>query len=155
MDQIERIQIANASRLLAKLLESQEKRETRDANRQRVALAAARGLRSNLVEREKLLPFIPATSPGWRILLELFIAEGEHQQISVTDIAVVAQLPGATVIRWLRLLEQHGLLRRRPDAFDKRRTWLALTPNGSDVVLAIVQDVAAKVAPAIDIASFG
>lgn len=68
--------------------------------------------------------------PGWDILLDLFIARADGRQISVTSACIAADVPPTTALRWVSILEEEGLVGRKSDAFDKRRTWLFITDEG-------------------------
>lgn len=59
--------------------------------------------------------------PAWDILLDLARAElaGERAQVSSTYEA--SRTPDTTALRYLRLLVEHGYVRRASDPLDKRR----------------------------------
>lgn len=88
MDQIERMHLSNFSRMLNHLLGSGEgpNRHPAQTRGKRQALAAAKALRANFVQCDKQLTFLPSCNPGWKILIELYIAQGEAAPISVIDI---------------------------------------------------------------------
>lgn len=151
MDQVERMQIASISRILSNLLEPEGgTRDIRPWRRKSNAMAAAKAIRSNFVEREQLLPFLPSCNPGWRILIELYIADGENEPLAISDIGHVSAIPIATTLRWLTLLSEHGLLDRTPDANDRRRHWLNLTPKGHDIVEQIMHSLFDNMVSAVD-----
>lgn len=64
---------------------------------------------------------------GWDILIELFIMKSRGIRLSVSDIGREAEIPSATVVRWLALFEQYHFITRDIDAHDRRRTWISLT----------------------------
>lgn len=68
--------------------------------------------------------------PAWDILLDLFIAQARDKHISVTDAALAGQVPTTTALRWVWSLEKTGLVKRQPDASDKRRSFVMLTHTG-------------------------
>jgi DNA-binding MarR family transcriptional regulator len=74
------------------------------------------------------------TDPAWDILLELYAAELGQQRVTVTDVGVAADVPATTALRWLRKLEQDGLVERTNDRFDGRRVWLTLSTKGSSAM---------------------
>ena len=153
MDHLERLQITNASRLLNNLLMPRVARG-KAAQDKDSSLFVAKAIRANMVEREKALPFLPSCSPGWRILLEIFISEGERRPICVSDIGHSADIAGATTLRWLKMLEGHGLVAREADVSDRRRCWLHLTGEGKASVALVMEDLAARVTPAVDFTHF-
>jgi DNA-binding MarR family transcriptional regulator len=82
--------------------------------------------------REAHFEGLPFHETGWEILLELYIAEAEGRKLNVTAIGLDGHIPNATLVRWIALLEQRQLVFRQPDTIDRRRTWIALTPLGSE-----------------------
>jgi DNA-binding MarR family transcriptional regulator len=131
MDQTERMQIASVHQILTNLLDPSRDVGKFQQWRQRTsAITAAKAIRANCLEREKELSFLPSANPGWRILIELYIAEGDEKPLSVSDIWHISGIPNATTLRWLNLLAEHGLLVRKPDTNDRRRQWLGLTEYG-------------------------
>jgi DNA-binding transcriptional ArsR family regulator len=67
---------------------------------------------------------------GWDVLLELFATELEKRQISKTAIAAAIGAPHTTVLRWLAVLGEAGLIKEEPDRHDRRRAWVKLTTDG-------------------------
>lgn len=114
------------------------------------AAAAARAISANLAEREKRLPFLPSCNPGWKILIELYIAQTDNRPISITDIGHVSAIPTATILRWLALLADNGLVVRSPDTKDRRRTWLNLTPEGESAVEEVMLDMTSRLVSHVD-----
>jgi DNA-binding MarR family transcriptional regulator len=68
--------------------------------------------------------------PAWDILLELYACELSQHRISVSKLCFAVGVPTTTVIRWLALLERHGLIQRDEDLMDRRRVWVSLTGAG-------------------------
>jgi len=69
--------------------------------------------------------------PAWDILLDLLRAEIAHERISVSSACIAAAVPTTTGLRWLKALEQHGLVVRQRDVHDARRTYVALSKDTS------------------------
>jgi len=65
--------------------------------------------------------------PAWDILLELFAAELGQRRISVTSLCVGAAVPATTALRWIKTLEDRGLIRRAADPMDGRRIFVSLS----------------------------
>jgi DNA-binding MarR family transcriptional regulator len=82
--------------------------------------------------REAHFTGLPFHETGWEILLELYIAEAEGRRLNVMAIGLESHIPSATLVRWIALLEQRRLVFRQPDHTDRRRTWISLTPLGSE-----------------------
>lgn len=69
--------------------------------------------------------------PAWDMLLDLFRAELAQQRICVSSACIAAGVPATTGLRWLKILEQQGLVLRECDERDARRTFVALSPETS------------------------
>lgn len=80
--------------------------------------------------RAQQLPIDIFADPAWDILLDLFVSEGTGRRLSVSDVCFGADLSPATALRYVAVLESEGLVRRRADPGDARRTNLSLTPDG-------------------------
>jgi len=65
--------------------------------------------------------------PAWDMLLDLYRAELDQYRVSVTSLCTASGVPTSTALRWLRALEDGGLITRRQDPLDGRRTFVALT----------------------------
>ena len=68
--------------------------------------------------------------PGWDILLELMHAEHKGKRISVTSACIGSTAPPTTALRWLRILENKGLIERFVDERDGRRSFIRLSQAG-------------------------
>ena len=69
--------------------------------------------------------------PAWDIMLDLFEAELEQRRVSISSACIGARVPTTTGLRWLRTLEENGLVSRREDPLDRRRIFVELTPAAS------------------------
>ena len=65
--------------------------------------------------------------PAWDMLLDIYASHLEGRIEAVSSICVASGVPSTTAIRWIKLLEQQGWIRRSPDPSDGRRCFLALT----------------------------
>jgi len=74
---------------------------------------------------EALMP-----EPAWEMLAELMRATLDEAHLSVTALCLSSQSPTTTALRKIEELELAGLVRREPDAKDRRRSYVELTPNG-------------------------
>ena len=70
------------------------------------------------------------SDPAWDILLDLLINENRMSKVSVTSACIASCVPATTALRWLSTLEEYGLVERRQDATDARRTFVILTKLG-------------------------
>ncbi|MBN8809584.1 MAG: hypothetical protein J0I47_15300 [Sphingomonas sp.] len=67
--------------------------------------------------------------PAWDMLLDLYAAELEGAQVSVSSLCIAAAVPPTTALRWITRMTEAGLFERRPDPFDRRRAFLGLTTD--------------------------
>ena len=72
--------------------------------------------------------------PAWDMLLDLFAAELEDTQVSVSSLCIAAAVAPTTALRWIGRMTQEGLFVRHADSGDRRRVFLALSPRASDAM---------------------
>jgi DNA-binding MarR family transcriptional regulator len=65
------------------------------------------------------------------MLLDLFAAELEGVQVSVSSLCIAASVAPTTALRWIGKMVDTGLFVRDPDPFDRRRAFMTLTPRAS------------------------
>lgn len=65
--------------------------------------------------------------PAWDMLLDLFAAQLEHRQVSVSSLCIAAAVPPTTALRWIGTLHEAGLFERHADPSDRRRAYIALS----------------------------
>jgi hypothetical protein len=65
--------------------------------------------------------------PAWDMLLDLFAAELEQRQVSVSSLCIAAAVAPTTALRWIGKLSEAGLFERHPDPFDRRRAFMGLS----------------------------
>lgn len=80
--------------------------------------------------------------PAWDMLLGLARAEHEGKQTSVTALCGDSQVATTTALRWITHLEEMGLIGRRGDDRDRRRSFLFLTAEGRAKLRAFAERVA-------------
>ncbi|MEO9463088.1 MAG: hypothetical protein ABJ242_10160 [Marinomonas sp.] len=69
--------------------------------------------------------------PAWDILLDLYIAQGTAQEVSVSSACIGSAAPATTGLRWLGVLQEAGLVVRINDDEDHRRVLVTLSPEGA------------------------
>jgi len=65
--------------------------------------------------------------PAWDILLELYAAALGQFRVSISNLCLAAAVPATTALRWIKQLEDSGLVERRPDRTDGRRQFIMLS----------------------------
>ncbi len=78
--------------------------------------------------------------PSWDMLLDLFIAQGRARPVSVSSACIASSTPQSTALRYVKLLEKMGLIRRAKDPQDGRRQYLELTDLGFSSMEAYLSD---------------
>jgi hypothetical protein len=79
--------------------------------------------------------------PAWNILLDAYGSELEEKKMSVSDACIASQSPYTTALRWLRGLEDRGLLVRFDDTTDRRRSFVKLTENARKTMEMLIDDL--------------
>jgi hypothetical protein len=69
--------------------------------------------------------------PAWDMLLDLFAAELERAQVSVSSLCIAAAVAPTTALRWIARMTDAGLFERQPDPFDRRRAFMGLSRRAS------------------------
>lgn len=67
--------------------------------------------------------------PAWDIFLDLAAARLEAKSVSVSSLCIAASVPTTTALRTIKTLVDRGLLVRRADPGDARRTFIDLSPQ--------------------------
>jgi predicted transcriptional regulator len=72
--------------------------------------------------------------PAWDIMLDLYVAAVQDKRIAVTSACIGSAVPATTALRWIKILEDRGLIEREVDEVDARRTFVRLSPRGCDLM---------------------
>lgn len=67
--------------------------------------------------------------PAWDILLDLFAAQMEEGDVSVSSLCIAAAVPPTTALRWIGAMTEAGMLVRRFDPNDGRRVFISLSAD--------------------------
>ena len=86
----------------------------------------ARAIISFRAKVAKIAP-VPMTDPIQDALLQLYVAEEEQTEMSVSAIGPLIRVAQTTWLRHMLMMEQAGLIIRTNDPNDKRRCWLTLS----------------------------
>lgn len=68
--------------------------------------------------------------PAWDMLLDLFLQQSMGNLVCVSSLCVASCAPSTTALRWIRALEDAGLVERSRDPADGRRIFVRLTSAG-------------------------
>lgn len=77
--------------------------------------------------RSRFFPDALFADPAWDILLDLLNSRLTQRRVSISSVCVASNVPPTTALRWIKLLENDGLVSRRADPFDGRRFYIELT----------------------------
>lgn len=91
--------------------------------------------------RRSFLNITLIADPGWSILLNLKIAELTHDKAQVSTVCIDSGAPATTALRWINLLKSESLVKIEPDAHDRRRKYVLLTDNGSELMSKYLQNI--------------
>lgn len=70
------------------------------------------------------------SDPAWCMLLDLYLDHVAREPSSVSSLCLASRIPQSTGLRWLVMLDKAGLISRRADPVDRRRTLIELTGVG-------------------------
>ena len=93
-------------------------------------------------ERDRVFGADLFFDPAWNMLLDLYVNERRGSVVSVSSLCIAARVPSTTALRWLTMLEKRGLIGRRADDYDRRRSFLFLTEDGRSKVEATLDRAA-------------
>ena len=88
--------------------------------------------------------------PVWDLLLDLFVADQEQRDISISSASIAANVASTTALRYIAHMVEVGMLVRRADPADHRRVLVALHPNTSARVEAYLMSVSQARSTAVD-----
>jgi hypothetical protein len=78
-------------------------------------------------KRESYWPTDLFADPAWDMLLDLYAAACEGQEVSVSSLCIAAAVPSTTALRWIKSLVTDGIFLRREDVNDGRRIFVCLS----------------------------
>lgn len=89
--------------------------------------------------------------PVWDMLLDLVAARAEHRLVSVTSLCIASGVPTTTALRYLKILEDLGLVDRAADARDRRRRFVTLSEKGMGAMARYFADIRRTSSPQTDL----
>ena len=72
--------------------------------------------------------------PAWDMLLDLMHAELAQIRVPVSSLCIAAAVPATTALRWIKTLNDRGLITRRADPHDGRRVFVELSNDASSAI---------------------
>ncbi len=90
--------------------------------------------------RARHLSGLSLGEPAWDILLDLAVAHYWRRETSVTSLCIAADVPSTTALRWINGMTKEGLIVRRPCQRDGRRSFLGISPETYQRMLALAAD---------------
>jgi len=90
-------------------------------------IAVAQAQIHNNQTRVKYFPDCALNETSWNIIIDLFVAAGQRQNISVSSACIASGSPATTALRHIYVLEKHLILERYAAQDDKRIQYLCLT----------------------------
>ncbi len=127
---------AEAGRIADALARLAEQQRNGAVAQQPVDAGFVRRLLKARRERDRFFPAEIFADPAWDMLLDLIAAQLEGKPVPVSSLCIAAAVPTTTALRWIRSLSEAGLFIRQTDPSDARRTWISLSPDAADAVLA-------------------
>lgn len=106
------------------------------------SLAAARRMVRERLRRSHHFDSSLFADPAWDMMLDLFIAEGEGRETPVMNLCLSSQVPETTTLRWVKTLEQAGIVIRQRDEHDQRRVLVRLSPDAARALAAYLEEAA-------------
>lgn len=80
--------------------------------------------------------------PAWDMLLDLFLQRSAGRCVCVSNLCMASFAPATTALRWIRALEEAGMVERSRDPANGRRVFVRLTPAGYDRIVAYLTALA-------------
>lgn len=84
--------------------------------------------------RQRFLQRDLFADPAWDMLLELYASELGQQRVHIRLLCDASGVPDTTALRWIRKLEEEGLVMRQDVPNDRRQVWICLTPTASSAM---------------------
>lgn len=87
------------------------------------------GMRAAHALRSEYLPPACRSDTDWALVAALLLATIERRRVPMSSLGLAAGIPYTTALNHVRRLIRHGQFRAVPDAHDRRRTYIELSPE--------------------------
>lgn len=114
---------------LARLVELAGSRQDEEIPEEQLTALACRMYDARRA-RARFLPNSMLGEPVWDMLLALYCLPSRNERLSISGLCHAAGVPQTTALRWVSLMEERGLIDRRDDPADRRRTHVLLSEKG-------------------------
>jgi CheY-like chemotaxis protein len=102
-------------------------RELNPPQRRRETLDDLRAVRK---VRDRHFPTELFSDPCWEMLLDLYDAQLDESEVTVSSLGAASGVPLTTALRRMEVLQKHGFIERVVDPDDRRRTIVRLSAPG-------------------------
>lgn len=101
-------------------------------------VCTAKRLRAERVARERMFGKLSCIfrDPAWDIALDLFVAAEEGRAVSASSASIASRTPMSTGLRCIDRMVENGVLQRRVDPIDARRSLVSLTDDAAVLMTA-------------------
>jgi DNA-binding MarR family transcriptional regulator len=80
-------------------------------------------------QRDTIFPLAAGNEANWLILVELYLAAIEKRRESISSLCVASGAPSTTALRYIKTLNEQGIVVRDPDPEDGRRVFVSMQPE--------------------------
>jgi CheY-like chemotaxis protein len=108
-------------------VEEKKKEEPNSPQRRRATLDDLRAVRK---VRDRHFPTELFSDPCWEMLLDLYDAQLDEAEVTVSSLGAASGVPLTTALRRMEVLQKHGFIERVVDPDDRRRTIVRLSAAG-------------------------
>lgn len=96
--------------------------------------------------RDRFFPTPLFGEPAWDILLDLYLAGERGTPVSISSACLAGGTAPTTGLRWLSILDEHGLIERERNSSDGRMSWVRLSAIGRSQMRAYLADALSLIA---------
>lgn len=76
--------------------------------------------------------------PAWDILLDLTLARLEGRRTPVSSLCIASNVPTTTALRWIKVMQDKGMIERKADPLDSRRSFVDICEPVFQTMLAFL-----------------
>ena len=81
---------------------------------------------------------------AWDVLLALYVMDHGGPRVTIAELSRAADVPTATILRWLHTLEGQGLVVRRAHPHDRRAVLIGMEPKGRETMETYLSEILAR-----------